>query len=283
MRLDFPEVSSKHARLGFESGKFWVEDLGSTNGTFIGGQQVSGRVNVEPLQPITLGREVTILGVANEEQLARAIGGQREIERKPAVQEKRFPALISVSEVARPARFLLAPGATVTVGRDPGCDLWLGAPHISRNHCSITFSKTGNLILTDTSTNGTAHDGGILRRGDTLDIKNPKVLDFGGGVTVAICFKLEDERQFAASSGSIWSFTQEGPVRARRFTKGMQAIAAAGDGAGGSPVEALSHFERFKAFCSGLGLMGKVMLSVIVALLGVLCAVVFFLLVSVVR
>ena len=34
------EISRKHARLNFQGGKYVIEDLGSTNGTFVNGQRL---------------------------------------------------------------------------------------------------------------------------------------------------------------------------------------------------------------------------------------------------
>ncbi|MEX2446687.1 MAG: FHA domain-containing protein [Dehalococcoidia bacterium] len=47
-----PHVSSRHARLVPEDGMWWVEDLGSTNGTFVDEQPVDGWA------PVSLGSEV---------------------------------------------------------------------------------------------------------------------------------------------------------------------------------------------------------------------------------
>lgn len=53
--LDFPMVSWHHARLTREAGGILVEDLGSRNGTFVGGIRVSGKVLAKPGQEIGLG------------------------------------------------------------------------------------------------------------------------------------------------------------------------------------------------------------------------------------
>lgn len=47
-------ASSRHARIFQQAGEWLVEDLGSTNGTFVGGQQISG-----PL-PLSVGSTVQI-------------------------------------------------------------------------------------------------------------------------------------------------------------------------------------------------------------------------------
>lgn len=39
--IDDPTVSSRHARLAFRQGQWWVDDLHSTNGTFINSESVT--------------------------------------------------------------------------------------------------------------------------------------------------------------------------------------------------------------------------------------------------
>ncbi len=39
--LDDPTVSNNHARLSYHHGQWWLEDLHSTNGTFLNGEAVS--------------------------------------------------------------------------------------------------------------------------------------------------------------------------------------------------------------------------------------------------
>lgn len=212
LRLDSPDISARHARMGYESGEFWIEDLGSTNGTFVNQQQISGRVNVAPGASIVLGREVTIVGVTAGDQLERAAQSIGDPARRIIAPERKYPILISISEVARPARVVLNPGSSVTIGREPGCDMWLGAPHISRKHCVVSMAKSGALTVQDSSTNGTAYDRGILKKGEVLTLAGePQVLDFGAGVTVAVCFDAEHERTFASSGGSPYAFNPRNP------------------------------------------------------------------------
>lgn len=207
LRLDSADISARHARMGYEGGDFWVEDLGSTNGTFINQQQISGRVTVPAGTAINLGREVSILGVTSEDQIVRATAVTNEVMQPSPHVDHRYPVLLAVSEVARPARVVMQPGGTVKIGRDPASDMWLGAPHVSRHHCSVSMTRNGSLSVTDHSTNGTAYDKGILQRGEILEAGNdPTVLDFGGGVTVALCFTADHEKVFATTHGSPHAF-----------------------------------------------------------------------------
>lgn len=53
--LDYPMISWRHARFSRAGGQFSIEDLGSTNGTYVNGQRLSGRVAVQPGDTISLG------------------------------------------------------------------------------------------------------------------------------------------------------------------------------------------------------------------------------------
>lgn len=54
--VDDPTVSLRHARLAFRQGQWWLEDLASTNGTFLNGEQVQGSVLVANNDEILLGQ-----------------------------------------------------------------------------------------------------------------------------------------------------------------------------------------------------------------------------------
>ena len=47
VKLNFPSVSRKHARIFFERDIYWIEDLKSSNGTFVNQKQIrKARVNI---------------------------------------------------------------------------------------------------------------------------------------------------------------------------------------------------------------------------------------------
>ena len=54
------EVSRKHARLTLQSGSYVIEDLGSTNGTFVDGQRLIGPHVLRPGETIMLGEKITL-------------------------------------------------------------------------------------------------------------------------------------------------------------------------------------------------------------------------------
>ena len=55
------EVSRKHARLNFQGGKYVLEDLGSTNGTFVNGQRLSGPTVLKSGDVVSLGEQIVLM------------------------------------------------------------------------------------------------------------------------------------------------------------------------------------------------------------------------------
>lgn len=51
-------VSTKHARLLFHDGQWYIEDLGSTNGTYLGSERLTRSVPVRPRNRVRLGKTV---------------------------------------------------------------------------------------------------------------------------------------------------------------------------------------------------------------------------------
>lgn len=55
------EVSRKHARMQMQAGGYVLEDLGSTNGTFVNGQRLMGPHVLRPNELIMLGENVSLV------------------------------------------------------------------------------------------------------------------------------------------------------------------------------------------------------------------------------
>lgn len=55
------EVSRRHARLTFQGGKYVIEDLGSTNGTFINGQRLSGPHVLKAGDVVAFGEQIVLM------------------------------------------------------------------------------------------------------------------------------------------------------------------------------------------------------------------------------
>ncbi|HEY5984716.1 MAG TPA: FHA domain-containing protein [Anaerolineales bacterium] len=100
------EVSRKHARLTFQGGKYVIEDLGSTNGTFVNGQRVSNSTVLKPGDIVSLGEQIVLMyeGLAVDSG-ATMIGRKAA---RPAVATVSAPAPMPATPMAAPVA--AAPG-----------------------------------------------------------------------------------------------------------------------------------------------------------------------------
>ena len=56
IRLEDDYVSTRHARIGSSGGTFYVEDLGSTNGTYIGSQRITQATAIQLGSRVRVGK-----------------------------------------------------------------------------------------------------------------------------------------------------------------------------------------------------------------------------------
>lgn len=59
--INDPEVSRRHARLFIQGNNYFIEDLGSTNGTFIAGQRLAGPYLLRVGEVITFGERINVV------------------------------------------------------------------------------------------------------------------------------------------------------------------------------------------------------------------------------
>src|SRR5512132_2092073 len=55
------EISRRHARLTYQGGKYVLEDLGSTNGTFVNGQRLAGPRVLKPGEVVSFGEQIVLV------------------------------------------------------------------------------------------------------------------------------------------------------------------------------------------------------------------------------
>jgi len=91
------EVSRKHARLMFQGGKYVLEDLGSTNGTFVNGQRLAGPIVLKPGDVVSLGEQIVLMYDA----IAADVGATVAVPRR-AVQQSAPPPVYSSTPASAP-------------------------------------------------------------------------------------------------------------------------------------------------------------------------------------
>lgn len=121
--INIPEVSRRHARLRFETDSYIIEDLGSTNGTFVNGQRLSGPHVLRPGAKIQLGDAVTLrYKVAQFDPNATLVTSASEATSIPQQQQQPAPQQAPSQPPARPAPAQQQPAYSgqVPAGPAPG-------------------------------------------------------------------------------------------------------------------------------------------------------------------
>lgn len=119
--IDLPTVSARHCRLTQQGRRFMLEDLGSTNGTFVNGMRIASAVNVSTGDTITLGKSVPMPWPESKQERRRA---------------------------------------AIRIGRAIDNDVVLDDPRISRSHARLEILLGGGAVLEDLgSANGSFVNG----------------------------------------------------------------------------------------------------------------------------
>ena len=150
IRVDSPYVSGRHCRLEWDGQRCVLEDLGSTNGTFLNGTKIVGRVAVVPTDSITLGRQL------------------------PLPWPKQLLEPSQESPAAAP--FSCRTGEAIQIGRAKDCHIVLDYPMVSHRHASVRQTNGGLAVRDLGSTNGTfvrghrIQDEVIIQPGDVIGL-----------------------------------------------------------------------------------------------------------------
>jgi len=255
LRLESVDVSAEHARVGVESGKIWVEDLGSTNGSFVNGEQISGRRYLERDDRITIGSSYTLAPVLKPDDVAQL--NKPSAIPTPAVVSKTegYPCLIAMLDTIRPSRFVFGESGSIRVGRDPTSEIWINSPHVSRQHIQLRWSSPLEIEVIDTSSNGTFLWSEKLPKGEPVPLPQEfSLLDFCSGVTLGLCFTLQEEADYISgkSSGRDNSKNSEATDRqAEERASGVKPTLAATDSESSSALTSEADYHRVQSAPNG--------------------------------
>ncbi len=139
LALNHPQVSREHARLFRRGASYWLEDLGSANGTLLNGERVGEPVALRPGSKILLGAHVIHYhAAATESQVTYALVG-----RGGVVDDQTF--------------FL--PHGEISIGRDDDNAIVLQDSSISRHHALLRVRSGGVMAIDLGSRNGIRING----------------------------------------------------------------------------------------------------------------------------
>jgi len=91
VQINDPEVSRKHLKVLCQNGQVIIEDMGSTNGTFVNNMRISGPYVLRPGELIFLGEHVTLEFGMEQEVEATAAAPLTSTGGPPPLQAQPFP------------------------------------------------------------------------------------------------------------------------------------------------------------------------------------------------
>jgi pSer/pThr/pTyr-binding forkhead associated (FHA) protein len=163
VRVPFEGVSRRHARITFDGKEFWIQDTGSSNGTFLNGNRLKRKERLRHLDVVTLGRRVDLIFVR------KAMEGSRV--KRHGIES----ASIETLDGAETGRRDEIPRGSFTIGRAPSNNVVADSQLISKIHARL--ERTGlQLVITDLqSANGTFVEGKritshVLRDGEVFNL-----------------------------------------------------------------------------------------------------------------
>ena len=156
-------ASRRHARIFLDGDECWIEDLGSKNGTFVAGERIEGRRRLTSGDRVTVGNEVLVV-FSGERPPADETEDRDHTSDDDTTGERdgatRFQTSFGTGPAAPPApKAARYTGDPLRIGRDPGNELVLSDPNVSRFHAVIEPGPSGPLLRDLQSRNGTRLDG----------------------------------------------------------------------------------------------------------------------------
>ncbi|MCB9113279.1 MAG: FHA domain-containing protein, partial [Anaerolineales bacterium] len=196
-----PTVSRRHARFVREGDVYMLEDLGSSNGTFVNGKKISQRVPLHSGDEIRLGRVITLgyeapeaekdpMATSVSSKPAKPIGSMQTVIGEEPLISKAFtgaPELVIAIAGEDPQTHSLSK-QSITIGRVPGNDIVVPSQIVSSRHARLEKADGGYKVsVLPEAKNPVLFEGRplegsrILRHGDILRIGS---LDPGMMVTL---------------------------------------------------------------------------------------------------
>jgi pSer/pThr/pTyr-binding forkhead associated (FHA) protein len=181
-RVEVTGISRHHARIVREGADFWLEDSGSTNGTFVNGLRVA-RERLRHLDVVTLGRGVDLIAVVSEAVSAKAIAHAV----RAAWLEPLDPQFGSRIDV---------PPGELTLGRSAPSNVLLDSPLVSHLHARLERTPD-HLVVSDlASSNGTFVNGTLIR--EPVEVVDGDTLSIAGSRQYRVCIDGTVRRESAA-------------------------------------------------------------------------------------
>lgn len=201
--LNSPGVSRQHARVTLQGYQYLIEDLGSSNGTFVNGVQISSPAPLRPNDQIALGSTLILIFQEEAPEQVETAPSPSKSKMAPAPINRGATALgddqYLPSSSEPPHLFVAIAGEepsvytltqdVITIGRSEDNDIVIGSKIVSRRHAQlervgnsyrfVTSPDAGNPVLFE---GRPLQEPRVLRHEDKLRIGS---LDPGSMVTIS--------------------------------------------------------------------------------------------------
>jgi pSer/pThr/pTyr-binding forkhead associated (FHA) protein/NADPH-dependent 2,4-dienoyl-CoA reductase/sulfur reductase-like enzyme len=214
--LNDPDVSGQHARIRWDESAFLLEDLQSTNGTFLNGQRISVPVHLTSGAQIKLGgTQIQFVGGTPSltENLRMTSAGLPEAPPAPsALPSDPVWGTLQMDGQEFTLRML-----TANIGRDTKADISLNDPAISYVHAQLVRQGNDPYLRDLGSRNGTFVNGTRismphhLEHGDVIKL-GETTLVFRSGITPAPKVKPPEPALTETLDEAETSVTEESPI-----------------------------------------------------------------------
>lgn len=177
-RVEITGISRHHARIVHEGADYWLEDSGSTNGTFVNGLRVA-RERLRHLDVVTLGRGVDLIAVASSEPAT-------------IIHQAVHNAWLEPIDVQSGSRIDI-PLGEVTLGRSAPSNVLLDSPLVSHLHARLERTQD-HLVLSDLgSSNGTFVNGRLIK--EPVELADGDTLSIAGSRQFRVCIEGDTLRE----------------------------------------------------------------------------------------
>lgn len=99
------EVSRRHARFMMKEGRIYVEDLGSTNGTFLNGERISSPEQMRLGDAITLGEKIVLVFERASQELESTVVTPQPMQADQPAYQQHEPSLEAFQTPPEPAGY----------------------------------------------------------------------------------------------------------------------------------------------------------------------------------
>ena len=224
LTIAFEGVSRRHARISCDGKDYWIQDVGSTNGTFLNAIPLKARERLKHLDIVGLGRRADLIFVRRSVDLSRKT--------RRGILEARLEILDGLE--AGSSRKI--PRGSITIGRSHSNNIVTDSQLVSKVHARLDRSGV-ELLLTDlqsangTFVNGEKIDSKVLKDGDQIRVGHSRSyrvrIEEGDVVTRDVPMPRATTSSENASLPSAWKTGMEwSPEEAAVFEQALTGLQA---------------------------------------------------------